>query len=199
MSHHSLGDEVPVANRVDSTNFFGTKATHTVGNTRYRHRLDKDGNSIFESRIGKRGKWATIKEEDYTKGLRVMDADGNPFDDVNVGAEKASLTKGGHAVKGAASLGLAAVAIGAAVAATVVTVKAATNAYKKYSDAAEVAKAEAKAMQEAYQQAAESTKNLQSTWEAYGEATKTMEGMVKGTLEYKQAVVEANAKAMELL
>lgn len=73
------------------------------------------------------------------------------------------------------------------------------NSYNEEANAAERAAEKAQKLKESYQETAQAAEELKSTISDYSDAINQLEGLQKGTLEYKEALIEANEKAIELL
>ena len=99
-------------------------------------------------------------------------------------------------IKGVAG-GVGLVAAGVAVA--VGAIAWAINQYQKYDKAAQEAAEQADKAAEAYQKVSEAYQSFTGKLSAYEDAQNGLEGMTKGTLEYREAVLQANEAAMELL
>ena len=95
-------------------------------------------------------------------------------------------------------LGKAALII-AAIATVVATIGISIAVYKKAEKEAERADKHAKKLAESYQELKEKQEAFNSTISSYKEGIEGLEGLTKGTVEYSQALVEANEKAMELI
>ena len=76
---------------------------------------------------------------------------------------------------------------------------AVTNAYNEEAKAAEAAAEKAAELQKAYSETAQAAKNLKDTISDYSEGVEQINKLKTGTLEYKQAIIEANDKAIELI
>ena len=73
------------------------------------------------------------------------------------------------------------------------------KAYNADSDAAKAAAKETENLKKAYDNAKTSSDTLKSTLESYQDSLKNIESLTEGTTEFKQAIVEANDKALKLL
>ena len=131
-------------------------------------------------------------DEHSTKGnVKVKGELGKAFKDL--GASALNWVKANGAVIG----GVALIAAGVAVA--IGAIAWGVNQYNKYENAALEAAQQADKAAEAYQKVSETYQEFTSNLSAYEEAQKGMDGMTKGTLEYKEAVLKANEAAMKLL
>jgi TP901 family phage tail tape measure protein len=72
-------------------------------------------------------------------------------------------------------------------------------AYNEEANAAEAAAEKAANLKEAYNEAAQAAEDLKNTISDYSDGVEQLNKLEKGTLEYKQALIEANEKAMELI
>ena len=116
-----------------------------------------------------------------------------------VSADKAASMAGKQALSGLGSMigTLGLVAAGIAVAAASITI--ASNIYNKDVKAAKKATEDALAATEAYNSAKQAYESLKSTVSDYNESVDSISKMTKGTLEFKEAVQQANEKALELI
>lgn len=73
------------------------------------------------------------------------------------------------------------------------------KAYTKHDKALKDATKTVKNVRTAYEQAVEASNKLNESVSKYKEGQDSLDKMVKGTLEYKQALLEANQQAMELI
>jgi hypothetical protein len=73
------------------------------------------------------------------------------------------------------------------------------KAYNKEADAAKKAAEKAENLRKAYDATKQAAEDLQSTIDKYKNAKDSMSGLKEGTLEYKQALIEANEQALLLL
>ena len=89
--------------------------------------------------------------------------------------------------------------ITAAATALIVVVKGVSDAYNKDANAAKAAAKETQKLKETYEETKKASDDLKSTLEEYQNALKNIESLTEGTTEFKQAIIEANAKALELL
>ena len=89
--------------------------------------------------------------------------------------------------------------IAAAVAAVVVVVKQQINAYNADAIAAEKAAEKTLELKEAYEETKKAAEEFKQTISDYSDAITTIKDLEKNTIEYKQAIIDANAKALELL
>ena len=112
---------------------------------------------------------------------------------INANAMKAAGTKAFTGMAGGALL------IGAGVAVATMAVKAAIAQYNKYSDAAKKASQAAKEAAEAYNATAEAYNKFKSNISDYKAAKDGLKDLVKGTLEYKEALLKANEVAQEMV
>lgn len=92
-------------------------------------------------------------------------------------------------------IGGIALAIGAVVGA----VNLVSNAYNADAIAAEEAAKKTAQLKTQYEEATSAADKLRLTIEGYQEAIKTMQKLDSSTAEYKQSIIEANSKALELL
>lgn len=95
----------------------------------------------------------------------------------------------------AAAVGLI-LAVAAAVAIYIAAINAQINADK---EAAEAAREKADSLKEAYDETNQAAEDLKNTIEDYSNAISSMEKLDKSTREYKEALLEANDKALALL
>ena len=86
-----------------------------------------------------------------------------------------------------------------AVAALAVGIYAAVDAYNAEANAAKEAAEEAENMKKVYEETKKAAEELKSTIDDYNDSINAMEDLKKGTLAYKEALMEANEKALELL
>ena len=105
---------------------------------------------------------------------------------------------GGAATMWSAILGPVGLVI-AGIAAVGVAIYALVKAYNADADAAKKAEEEAKRLKDAYNETKTAADELKRTLEDYKSAIKTIASLEKGTTEWKQAILEANDKALELL
>ena len=87
----------------------------------------------------------------------------------------------------------------AAIATVAATIGASVAIYKKVEKAAERADKHAKKLVESYEELKEKQEEFNSTVSSYKDGIEGLDGLTKGTVEYSQALVEANEKAMELI
>ncbi len=73
------------------------------------------------------------------------------------------------------------------------------NAYNEEANAAEAAAKKAEELKNAYEETAQAAEDLKQTISDYSSAVEELNKLEKGTLEYKQALIEANEKAIELI
>ena len=95
-------------------------------------------------------------------------------------------------------LGKAALII-AAIATVAATIGISIAVYKKAEKEAERADKHAKKLAESYEELKEKQEEFNSTISSYKDGIEGLDGLTKGTVEYSQALVEANEKAMELI
>lgn len=95
----------------------------------------------------------------------------------------------------AAAVGLI-LAVAAAVAIYVAAINAQVNADKA---AAEAAREKADSLKDAYEETQKAAEDLKTTIEDYSKAIDSIDALDKTTREYKEAIIEANEKALELL
>lgn len=112
-----------------------------------------------------------------------------------VSADKAAAMAGKEALIAAGGIGLIAIGIAAAAGAVAWGVAQ----YNKQEKAAEKAAKSAKKAADAYRAVADAYNQFTSNISAYEDAQKGLEGLTKGTLEYREAVLKANESALELL
>ena len=86
-----------------------------------------------------------------------------------------------------------------AIAAVVTVVVVAIKHYEKEAKAAEKAAKAHKAVADAATETAEAYEKLKNTISGFEETAKNLSELTKGTLEYKEALIEANDKAIELI
>ena len=86
-----------------------------------------------------------------------------------------------------------------ALAALAIALVAVANAYNEDANAAEAARKKMEEMQETYDETKKAAEDLKNTINDYNEAVDAMKGLEEGTLEYKQALLEANEEALKLL
>lgn len=89
--------------------------------------------------------------------------------------------------------------IAAAIAAVVIVVKQQIDAYNADAIAAEKAAEKTLELKEAYEETKSAAEKLKQTISDYSDAITAMKNLEKGTVEYKQAIIDANEKALELL
>ena len=165
---------------------------------KFKFTSDENGN-IFD----KKGKqWS---KDDYNKAkklkankLAVKDAKATKLKGVGSSLKsggKAAMGKVGSAASAAAPYLL--IAAGIAVAAGAIAWGKAQ--FSKYSKAAENAAKSAESAANAFQQASQAYQNFKSNMSNLKEAKDGMKGLVKGTLEYKEAVMKANEAALALI
>lgn len=73
------------------------------------------------------------------------------------------------------------------------------KAYRKEEIAAEQAQADAEALQENYKTLQESYDNLLSTFDSYKDGSQTLDSLIAGTDEWKEALIQANEAALQLI
>lgn len=76
---------------------------------------------------------------------------------------------------------------------------AVANAYNADANAAAAAAEKAEESKKAYEETKQAAEDLKNTISDYSDAVNELEKLKKGTLEYKQALIEANDKAIELI
>ena len=113
------------------------------------------------------------------------------------GAGATGLTAGGGAVIAGAAVAITAIVAGIAIIAAGSV--AIYNWWNKASIEAEKAAKEAEKMKEAYQGVKAEYDSLTNTISDYQSAKDGLEELTKGTVEFKQAIFEANEKALELI
>ena len=82
---------------------------------------------------------------------------------------------------------------------TKVFIEALEKAWKKEEKIAEVSKTHAEELANEYKESKKAFEDLQKTIDSYKDKKDSLEGLVKGTLEYKQALIEANDEAYRLI
>lgn len=125
---------------------------------------------------------------------------------ITIGVENLAIAMGAEGA--AAGMGFSAAIAGIlsvawpfiAVAGTIAAVSyGIAKAYNADSDAAKAAAKETENLKKAYDNAKTSSDTLKSTLEGYQDSLKNIESLTEGTTEFKQAIVEANDKALKLL
>lgn len=107
--------------------------------------------------------------------------------------KSAGLTSGG------ALAGIGILASVALIAGGIALAKQFDKEYNKVDKAFEKAKKHTQAMREEYNRTAEASRALEESINKYSENHKNLNAMVKGTMEYRQALLEANEQALELI
>lgn len=107
-----------------------------------------------------------------------------------------AITAAGGSLATLVGWALAAVAV---IAALGVGIYKLVKLYNKDADAAKEAAEAVKGLKTAYDEAQESVNNFKGSLDNYKNAINNMKKLEKGTLEYKEAVLEANEKALALL
>jgi ribosome-binding ATPase YchF (GTP1/OBG family) len=82
---------------------------------------------------------------------------------------------------------------------TKVLIEAFEKAWKKEEKIAEVSKTHAEELTNEYKESKKAFEDLQKTIDSYKDKKDSLDGLVKGTLEYKQALIEANDEAYKLI
>jgi hypothetical protein len=93
----------------------------------------------------------------------------------------------------------AAVAVVASVALAGAAVKAAADYYNRHDIAAQKAAESASRLTASYNELKEAESAFRNNINGYNDAVNGLDSLTKGTTAYKEAVMEANAKALELL
>ena len=112
------------------------------------------------------------------------------------GGSKALVSSGGKALGTVASY---VVPILVAVAIMGVGIKLMVDAFNKAEKAAKQAKENAALLKKEYEGVVQESQKLTENIDKYTEGNKKLDGLVKGTHEYKQALLESNEAAMELI
>ena len=116
---------------------------------------------------------------------------------IAMGAEGAAAGMGfSAAIAGILSVAWPFIAVAGAIAAVSYGI---AKAYNADSDAAKAAAKETENLKKAYDNAKTSSDTLKSTLEGYQDSLKNIKSLTEGTTEFKQAIVEANDKALKLL
>ena len=123
--------------------------------------------------------------------------EGVPLTNTGAGASKFGMSS--TALKGMATSIGASLAMAAGSAIISWGVKALSDWYNKADIAAKEAQENAQVLQQQYQETAQTYESFKAGTEAYDNANKGIEGLTKGTVEYREAVMQANEEAMKLL
>ena len=143
----------------------------------------KTGSLVFQNR--ETGE--IISREQY-KNLKNVDPKTLAGKDALKGFGKKALSKAGTAA-----------VIVAAVAAAKAIYKAADEAYNRDENAAKRAEASAKRLADAYGKANEKFNELKTSMETYQDNIKSIDELTKGTVEYTEAIYNANEEALNLI
>lgn len=103
------------------------------------------------------------------------------------------------AAKGLGKAGLAAAIVVAAIAAGKAIYNAADEAYNRDENAAKRAEASAKRLADAYGKASDKFNELKSSMDTYQDSIKSIDDLAKGTVEYTEAIYNANEEALKLI
>lgn len=152
-------------------------------------------------RKNSKGEWQLkFKNQNQWRGKGHI---GTSTEDINRQLQKPGntdiVTKTGKAGVGlGGAIGTIAVAA-AGIAILATSIKLASNYYNKLENSAKKANENAHKLRETAQQTQEAYNNMLSTSKDYQEGYKGLDLLIKGTNEYKQSLLETNAKARELL
>lgn len=113
--------------------------------------------------------------------------------------QSAMQSAGKDALKSVGNKGLATAIAAVSIYAAVKGVQALYKAYNKANIAAEEAAATAKAVATAYNDAKTSYNNLKTSIDSWNEKDTALDNLQKGTTEWKEALIEANDAALELI
>ena len=91
------------------------------------------------------------------------------------------------------------IAIAAGITLFITTIKLATDHYKRFDTALKASQQNLQLQQDALQGVVEETNNLKTSMTDYSEGIRNLDKLTKGTTEYKEALIESNKAALELI
>ena len=106
---------------------------------------------------------------------------------------------GGGGIKGALSSLGPWLAIIAGITVLITTIKLATDHYNRFDNALKASQKNLQLQQDALQGVVEETNNLKTSMSDYSEGIRNLDKLTKGTTEYKEALIESNKAALELI
>lgn len=106
---------------------------------------------------------------------------------------------GGGGIKGALTNIGPWLAIIAGIIAIGTTIKLAIDYYNRFDNALKASQKNLQLQQDALQGVAEETNNLKTSMSDYSEGIRNLDKLTKGTTEYKEALIESNKAALELI